>query len=129
MCALALFFNLASLLAEFGRTFIGWIWLYIMPLMAELEPAAAGRALKLGAWPAVEEIGGCSHDSEHDLAFMVSDFLENWSYGSGSRCSSDSDSGHTDLSHIGDKISVSFPSPKGSSFSSLSTFNLFMCYH
>lgn len=45
-----------------------------MPLMAELEPAAAGRALKLGACPAVEEIGRCSHDSEHDLAFMVSDF-------------------------------------------------------
>lgn len=97
--------------------------------MADLEPAAAGRALKMGAWRAMEEIEECSHDSEHDLAFMVSDFLENWSYGSGSRCSSDSESGYYDLSHVGDKISVCFPPPKGSSFSSLSISNLFIWWH
>jgi hypothetical protein len=53
--------------------------------------------------------GGFSHESEHDLALMVSDFLENGcSSGADSRCSSDSDSGLSDLHHLGDKISVIF---------------------
>jgi hypothetical protein len=54
-----------------------------------------------------EEIGGFSHESEHDLALMVSDFLENGSSGTDSRCSSDSDNGLSDLAHHADKISVS----------------------
>ncbi|KAK9062964.1 hypothetical protein SSX86_016834 [Deinandra increscens subsp. villosa] len=50
-----------------------------------------------------------SHESEHDLAAMVSDFLENGSScGADSRCSSDSDSGFCELAHLADKISVSF---------------------
>uniref|UniRef100_A0A7N0ZWG2 Plant-specific domain TIGR01615 family protein n=1 Tax=Kalanchoe fedtschenkoi TaxID=63787 RepID=A0A7N0ZWG2_KALFE len=48
--------------------------------------------------------GGFSHESEHDLALMVSDFLENGSGGADSRCSSDSDSAHSDLAHLADKI-------------------------
>ncbi|CAK9135616.1 unnamed protein product [Ilex paraguariensis] len=48
--------------------------------------------------------GGFSHESEHDLAVMVSDFLENGSGGAESRCSSDSDSGFCDLPHLADKI-------------------------
>ncbi|KAK9062972.1 hypothetical protein SSX86_016842 [Deinandra increscens subsp. villosa] len=47
-----------------------------------------------------------SHESEHDLAAMVSDFLENGSScGADSRCSSDSDSGFCELAHLADKIS------------------------
>lgn len=47
-----------------------------------------------------------SHESEHDLAVMVSDFLENnGSCGADSWCSSDSDSGFNDLHHLADKIS------------------------
>ncbi|CAM8960727.1 unnamed protein product [Rhodiola kirilowii] len=49
--------------------------------------------------------GGFSYESEYDLAFMVSDFLENGSGGADSRCSSDSDSGHSDLAQLADKIS------------------------
>uniref|UniRef100_A0A6N2NCF5 DUF506 domain-containing protein n=1 Tax=Salix viminalis TaxID=40686 RepID=A0A6N2NCF5_SALVM len=50
--------------------------------------------------------GGFSHESEHDLAVMVSDFLENGcSSGADSWCSSDSDSGLSDLHLLGDKIS------------------------
>ncbi|TYI30533.1 hypothetical protein ES332_A05G395000v1 [Gossypium tomentosum] len=50
---------------------------------------------------------GFSHESEHDLALMVSDFLENnaGSAGADSWCSSDSDSGFSDLIHVADKIS------------------------
>lgn len=51
--------------------------------------------------------GGFSHESEHDLAVMVSNFLEN--DGSGGRdswCSSDSDSGFCDLAQLADNISV-----------------------
>ncbi|XVE69186.1 hypothetical protein DITRI_Ditri09bG0131000 [Diplodiscus trichospermus] len=47
-----------------------------------------------------------SHESEHDLALMVSDFMENNS-GSGrgnSWCSSDGESGLSDLIHVADKI-------------------------
>ncbi|KAL8210694.1 hypothetical protein R6Q57_005131 [Mikania cordata] len=50
--------------------------------------------------------GAFSHESEHDLAAMVSDFLENGSNcGADSRCSSDSDSGFCELAHLADKIS------------------------
>ncbi|KAK1409461.1 hypothetical protein QVD17_35987 [Tagetes erecta] len=50
--------------------------------------------------------GAFSHESEHDLAAMVSDFLENeTSCGAvDSRCSSDSDSGLCELAHLADKI-------------------------
>lgn len=50
-----------------------------------------------------------SHESEHDLAAMVSDFLENGSGGGGadSWCSSDTDSGFPDLAYLADKILVS----------------------
>lgn len=64
------------------------------------------------------QIEGCSLDSEHDLASMVSDFLENWSYGTHSRCSSDSNSGNSDLTHFVDKISVSYQ-----------TKRLKLCFH
>ncbi|KAK3029732.1 hypothetical protein RJ639_039141 [Escallonia herrerae] len=54
--------------------------------------------------------GGFSHESEHDLAVMVSDFLENGGGSGGggaeSRWSSDSDSGLLcDLGQLADKIS------------------------
>ncbi|KAI3470736.1 hypothetical protein Pfo_027399 [Paulownia fortunei] len=50
--------------------------------------------------------GGVSHESEHDLAMMVNDFLENGnSGGTDSRYSSDSDSGLSDLVQLSDKIS------------------------
>ncbi|KAK8549499.1 hypothetical protein V6N13_027251 [Hibiscus sabdariffa] len=50
---------------------------------------------------------GFSNESEHDLALMVSDFLENngGSAGADSWCSSDSESGFSDLVHLADKIS------------------------
>ncbi|KAM1020013.1 hypothetical protein ACFX13_042063 [Malus domestica] len=48
--------------------------------------------------------GGFSHESEHDLALMVTDFLENGSVGAESWCSSDSDSALSDLGHLADKI-------------------------
>ncbi|RWR95422.1 Cruciferin BnC2 [Cinnamomum micranthum f. kanehirae] len=51
------------------------------------------------------QMGGFSHESEHDLAVMVSDFLENGSGGADSICSSDSDSGFPDLDHLPEKIS------------------------
>lgn len=50
--------------------------------------------------------GGFSQESELDLALMVSDFLENGSSGPDSWCSSDSESGLSDLHHLADKISV-----------------------
>ncbi|XWS65994.1 hypothetical protein CRYUN_Cryun05aG0162000 [Craigia yunnanensis] len=48
-----------------------------------------------------------SHESEHDLALMVSDFLENngGSAGGDSWCSSEGESGFSDLIHLADKIS------------------------
>lgn len=52
----------------------------------------------------VGQMGGFSHESEHDLALMVSDFLENGSGGGESWCSSDSDSGVSDLVHLAEKI-------------------------
>ncbi|XP_055832654.1 uncharacterized protein LOC129901484 [Solanum dulcamara] len=50
---------------------------------------------------------GCySHESEPDLAAMVSDFLESNSSGAESRYSSDNDSGYSDLALLADRISL-----------------------
>ncbi|CAN0909507.1 hypothetical protein LINGRAHAP2_LOCUS25820 [Linum grandiflorum] len=67
-------------------------------------------ATAMGEWWArgiVGQIGGgFSHESEHDLAFMVGDFIENGcSIGADSWCSSDSESGLSDLHPLADKIS------------------------
>ncbi|XP_057475196.1 uncharacterized protein LOC130763320 [Actinidia eriantha] len=53
----------------------------------------------------VGQIGGFSHESEHDLAVMVRDFLEVGSSGTDSRYSSDSDSGFCDLVRLAEHIS------------------------
>lgn len=50
--------------------------------------------------------GALSHESEHDLALMVIDFLENGSGGADLSWSSDSDSGNSDLAKLADKIYV-----------------------
>ncbi|XP_016496161.2 uncharacterized protein LOC107815159 [Nicotiana tabacum] len=50
--------------------------------------------------------GGYSHESEPDLAAMVSDFLESSSVGAESRYSSDNDSGFSDLALLADRISL-----------------------
>ncbi|KAH7854398.1 hypothetical protein Vadar_013351 [Vaccinium darrowii] len=50
-------------------------------------------------------VGGFSHESDHDLGAMVSDFLENGSGEPDSRYSSDSDSGLCDLVHLADTVS------------------------
>ena len=87
-----------------------------------LPESADGRGMDCGVYSPVGDIwkraasgggvGGVaphfSHDSEHDLAAMVSDFLENGSGGADTWCSSDSDSGFSDLVHLADKISVFF---------------------
>ncbi|XP_020577731.1 uncharacterized protein LOC110022914 [Phalaenopsis equestris] len=52
----------------------------------------------------VGQIGGFSHESEHDLAVMVSDFLENRSAGEESMFSSDSDSGISDPNRFAEKV-------------------------
>lgn len=55
-----------------------------------------------------ERGGGFSHESEHDLAVMVSEFLENGgSGGAESWCSSDSDSGLSDLAQLAENITFS----------------------
>lgn len=48
-----------------------------------------------------------SAGSELDLAVLVSDFVEIGSAGAESWCSSDSDSGLSDLAYLADRISVS----------------------
>lgn len=48
-----------------------------------------------------------SAGSEHDLAAMVNDFIEFGSTGAESWCSSDTDSGFSDLAFLAEKISVS----------------------
>lgn len=61
-----------------------------------------------GGGAALGQIGeGFSSESEHDLAMMVSEFLENGSGSADSRCSSDSESGFSDLALLCDKVSVS----------------------
>lgn len=52
--------------------------------------------------------GVYSHESEHDLAVMVSDFLENGSGDSHRYNSSDSDSSFSDLPSLADNIKVFF---------------------
>ncbi|KAL5734707.1 hypothetical protein ACOSP7_032568 [Xanthoceras sorbifolium] len=73
----------------------------------ELLCAATTAAAATGElWARAGGIGGgFSHESEHDLALMVTDFWENGSAGADSWCSSDSDSGFSDLAHLADKIS------------------------
>lgn len=68
---------------------------------------AAGDWLVRGGGGGVGQIGGgFSHESEHDLALMVGDFLENGSVGAESWCSSDSDSALSDIAHLAEKIPV-----------------------
>ncbi|XP_020593822.1 uncharacterized protein LOC110033970 [Phalaenopsis equestris] len=52
----------------------------------------------------VGQIGGFSHESEHDLAMMVSDFLEDWSGGAESRYNNDSDSGFPDPKLLAENV-------------------------
>ncbi|KAJ8765975.1 hypothetical protein K2173_020491 [Erythroxylum novogranatense] len=67
---------------------------------------ATGDWRARGIVPVGQIGGGFSHESEHDLALMVSDFLENGaSSGGDSWCSSDGESGLSDLHHLADKIS------------------------
>ncbi|CAO2817161.1 unnamed protein product [Amaranthus hypochondriacus] len=64
------------------------------------------RNIAVGSGPGGGGERKYSHESEHDLAVMVSDFLENnGSCGADSWCSSDSDSGFSDLHYLADKIS------------------------
>ncbi|XP_057523766.1 uncharacterized protein LOC130803602 isoform X2 [Amaranthus tricolor] len=64
------------------------------------------RNIAVGSGPGGGGERKYSHESEHDLAVMVSDFLENTgSYGADSWCSSDRESGFSDLHHLADKIS------------------------
>lgn len=53
------------------------------------------------------EFSSRSSGSELDLAVMVSDFVEIGSAGAESWCSSDTDSGLSDLAYLADRISVS----------------------
>lgn len=68
--------------------------------------AAANLWVSVGGGGVGQIGGGFSHESEHDLALMVSDFLENGSSGAESWCSSDSDSGLSDFAHLAEKIQV-----------------------
>ncbi|CAL9099944.1 unnamed protein product [Musa acuminata var. zebrina] len=52
----------------------------------------------------IGQSGGFSHESEHDLAVMVCDFLENGSGSAESRYSSDSDSRFSELAHLAEKV-------------------------
>lgn len=52
----------------------------------------------------VGQVGGFSCDSEHDLAVLVNDFLENGSACAESMYSSDSDSGIPDFSRFAEKV-------------------------
>lgn len=82
----------------------------------KLSPAVSGDlwSMRLGAAGGgrvgcdMAQIGGrFSPESELDLAMMVSEFLEYGSGGADSMCSSDSDSGFSDLTNLAHKISVS----------------------
>lgn len=69
---------------------------------------ASGDAwVRMGGGVGQMGVGGFSHESDHDLGAMVSDFLENGSGEPDSRYSSDSDSGLCDLVHLADTVSVS----------------------
>ncbi|KAI4383997.1 hypothetical protein MLD38_009772 [Melastoma candidum] len=73
--------------------------------------AKAGEDI-MSMWKVGEIAGGSnmsSVESEHDLAFLVSDFLENGGGSCGAEpswCSSDSDSGFCDLPYLASKISL-----------------------
>ncbi|GFY82175.1 cruciferin [Actinidia rufa] len=66
--------------------------------------AAAGLWARVGGGSGGGR-GGVSCEGEHDLAVMVSDFLEDDSGVTDSRYSSDSDSGFCDLAHLAHNIS------------------------
>ncbi|KAF7822293.1 plant-specific domain TIGR01615 family protein [Senna tora] len=68
--------------------------------------AAANLWVTVGGGGVGQIGGGFSHESEHDLALMVSDFLENGSSGAESWCSSDSDSVVSDFAHLAEKIQI-----------------------
>ena len=74
----------------------------------------------------VGQIGGFSHESEHDLAVMVSDFVENGSGGNESKYSSDSDSGCSDLGHLADRVLVSHYPP--SNYCAYLLIVIFFCF-
>ncbi|WJX82572.1 hypothetical protein P8452_65312 [Trifolium repens] len=68
---------------------------------------AADGDLWVSVGSAGAPIGKFSVESEHDLANMVSDFLENaGSFGADSWCSSDSESCLSDFSHLAEKIQI-----------------------
>ncbi|CAJ2628197.1 unnamed protein product [Trifolium pratense] len=68
---------------------------------------AADGDLWVSVGSAGAPIGKFSVESEHDLANMVTDFLENaGSFGADSWCSSDSESCLSDFSHLAEKIQV-----------------------
>lgn len=74
-------------------------------LWAEIARGGGGGGGSMG-----KQMGGgfSSSDGEHDLAMMVSEFLEYGSSGGpDSRYSSDSESGLCDMANLADKISVS----------------------
>lgn len=88
------------------------------------------RVIVAGCDPWVRgQIGeGFSHESEHDLALMVSDFLENGSSGTESWCSSDGDSCLSDLTQLAEKIPVSSSNTSLSLSFWAPTFYLFFWY-
>ncbi|CAJ2672396.1 unnamed protein product [Trifolium pratense] len=68
---------------------------------------AADGDLWVSVGSAGAPIGKFSVESEHDLANMVTDFLENaGSFGADSWCSSDSESCLSDFSHLAEKIQI-----------------------
>ena len=96
-------------------------------LMSSQAPVAIGMNLLANNWlqrfGSGGEFSSRSDGSELDLAVMVSDFFEIGSAGADSWCSSDSDSGLSDLAYLTDRISVS------SVFYGLLIVNyLFVCY-
>ncbi|KAH6810477.1 hypothetical protein C2S51_024239 [Perilla frutescens var. frutescens] len=77
---------------------------------APVAIGGGGMNLMVNNWLKRSGSGGefsCrSTGSEHDLAVMVSDFLEIGSAGAESWCSSDTDSGLSDLAYLADRISL-----------------------
>lgn len=65
---------------------------------------AGDRLLKFGGGENNGIVGGFSHESEHDLAVMVNNFLEYGSVGNESQYSSDSDSSANDLGYLADRV-------------------------
>ncbi|KAK6137990.1 hypothetical protein DH2020_028271 [Rehmannia glutinosa] len=79
-----------------------------MPSAAPVAIGGGGMNLLAGNWlhrhGSSGEFSCRSTASEHDLAAMVSDFLEIGSAGADSWCSSDSDSGFSDLAYRAERI-------------------------